>query len=327
MPRRRKRSQKKRSPRGSRPNVQNKKSKLLSRLIEGQVNPFSVHARGSKQFDESSAFTNTSTIAYHTTASTDANGALAFVSTFIPSAIYREATTIVSDAVTVNGSYVTSNDTTYIETHTHMRVVSYGVRIYCIANADKAQGILRIATTSSIASLASFETSNSHTTYIPIETGMDVTWCSKPLGHDFHSFIAPDASVGSMSTAGTMPCTVPDVFVSGGPASTGLLGIEVRINYELRPDETDVGTYRHATPSFPHNPSIAGRVISHLTNSPHVQETAELATGAALAYMAPKAATAAASAASSASTWYSSLLGIGESVGETAIEMAPLALL
>jgi len=294
----------------------NKKVKFISDLIEGQVNAFSPKAKGSKQFDESSSLTNTATVRHHATLSTDSNGALSANVTFIPSTLLRQATTIVSDVVTVDGSYVSATDSTYIDTHAHLRVVSFGVRVYCIANADKAQGVLRVSSTMATINTAAFSTANDHSQYIPITKDMDFTWVSKPLGGAFHNFIPTDSSISGLATAGNVPCTLPQFFLSGGPASTPTLGIEIRVNYELLPDESDVGTYRHATKAWPSAPQLVKHVFNTLTNSPIVHDTAELAAGAAAAKIAPQV-------ASTASSIFAEIAGFGES----ALEMAPLMLL
>jgi len=263
--------------------------------------------------DESSTLTNTAQVRYHTTITTDGNGAAAFNATFVPSTILRKATTIVSDAITVDGSYASSNDATYIDTHAHLRVVTFAVRVYCIANADKAQGILRVASNLSAINTVDFSSSNDTSVYIPITKDLDITWTMRSLGRAIHNFIPTDSSLSTLATAGTMPCTVPDFFLSGGPASSAVLGVEVRVNYELLPDETDIGTYRHATSAWPSIPQLTKHVANYLANSPAVKDTAEIAAGAAVASAGPGV--------------YASIEAFLSAAGESAVEMAPLLLL
>jgi hypothetical protein len=290
-----------------------KNVRAVRSLLEGQTNPFSNKARGQKMFDESSVFTNTATTSDRVMLTTDSNGSAAIQCFPYPTKIYRVADTIVGDVVTADGAVTASSDSAYIDSHTHMRIVSFGVRVLCICNADKAQGLLRISDSTKFANLAPFNTPNEHTKYVPITPGMDLYWTAKPMGAAAKRFIATDAGIVAAAAAGDLQTTMFDMFVSGMSASTPTLSVEIIVHYELLPDESDASTYRHASNPFPHIPAMLTAIASTVANTQSVQDAAELASGAAIATVAP--------------SLLETISGFLGAAAESTIELAPLLLL
>lgn len=263
----------------TRKNEKTKRSVESARkLLEGQINAFSPHAAGRKQFDSNSSYTNTTVGRYTTTISTDANGCAAFQVGTLAQAVFRKATTIVSEVVTVDGAWQATVDDSFIQVNQGFRIVSAGFRLYVISPADTTQGWLRVSSNGRLHSLAAFSDFDNTTKRYAIKSGDVYQWTAKPQGSAYSTFLKTDITQAEAEAEEFLfPTTSADCFLVGGPASTSVFGLEVIINYELIPSQDNVATTRAATKPYPHVPSLVAHISKAISDHPHIADAAEMA--------------------------------------------------
>lgn len=313
----------------------------FSRAVRSQWDAFAPESNGAKQFDANSALTNAFQARKLVTVTTDANGAAALQIAPFPANFTRVASAITSDVVSTDGSWGGITGGGYVTNHEAYRVVSFGVKVRCIAAADTAAGLLRVNSVNTPQALAAFSDFASDCDIHAIQQGLHLQWYAKPRGTHIHDFLDGAATIaGLTASAGVqgLPTTACDIFVSGGPASTPLLAVEIVLNLELLPIESDANTSQTASKSHPFIPEVIETVSKVARNHPHVVEGAA---AAGAAYFGGSSAIGAVSsagssafgmiegAAASLAGGVSSTLGLTGSaatVVETGIEMGALLL-
>jgi len=276
-----------RSNRNNNPNKRNRrrkrrngnaghKAKIGRQVLNSQCYAFSAEALGAKQYDSSSSVSSTCIGRELRTISTDANGCIAFQCTTLPAEYYRNAGTIVGEAVTAFNSWSTADDFAHIDDHIGFRVVSAGVRITVLSNSDNSQGWIRLNSASNLHNSPEFKDYDQTTRRLPIKPGAEYTWMSKPVGPKYHDYLPTDITNTLAVADGGLPTTILDVFVAGGPASTAVLGVEFITHYELLPEMGNPTHSRIASKANTHSPGVVDKVKQLYNDHPHVVEAGEM---------------------------------------------------
>lgn len=179
------------------------------------------------------------TARYQTMLSTSAAGACGLL--FEPTLFYPfNLGTVASGVFTA----ALNNTVLHGQTPQYFRIVSCGLRIRSVANANNAQGIVRIrgfqsqkANNYSTIDIATFN--NDFSSDIPLMDAKDVVVLSKRTETD-NPF--QDAGlIGSITHASWLGCGWTPILVSveGGPASTAVINVELVIHYEFIYDDSN----------------------------------------------------------------------------------------
>lgn len=315
-----------RGRRGRRPDGASRRR--VRSAIVSQLDAFAPSAKGAKQFDANSTLSNTAQIRAVKTITTDANGSAAFQVVCLPSASWRQAGTIVSDVVTVEGSWAQLSQGNYVTGHQACRVVTMGVRLFNIATADVAQGIIKVGSSSYPQDAQDYSDYHAEQDFYPLTGGFRKKWVSKPRGTHHADFFTADTTLAEANgDVGGLPWTTLEVFISGAAASTAVLGVEICLNIECIPKSSNSQHGMTASKGWPHMPSIVNAVSSVWENHPHVVEAAEAvgidyATGGTIAK-----AIGIDGAVDAVAGFFSGAGAVAAGAAETGLELLPLALL
>jgi hypothetical protein len=250
------------------------------RAVRSQWDAFAPEANGAKQYDANSALTNTAQFRKVVTITTDSNGAAALQVTPLPARFTRAASAITSDVVSTDGSWGGITGSGYVTDHEAYRVVSFGLKLRCIAAADTAAGLVRVNSINTPQDLAAFSDFAPDCDIHAIQSNLHLQWFAKPRGTHIHDFLDGTATITGLTGAGGvqgLPTTSCDIFVSGGPASTPVLAAEIVVNLELLPIESDTHDSVTASKSHPFIPAVIETVSKVARNHPHVVEGAAAA--------------------------------------------------
>lgn len=228
----------------------------LLNQVEGIVNPWSMHATGSKVPDDDGAKSVAMTISYPKSFKVDANG---FGATYVApdlNALFTSSSTIdgATQTVTTFGAPISVANYAEISAAFHRyRHVSWGVRVYSTLAPTEQKGSYKIVTMpenppngwSWAGGL--FE----DTVSLPLsEKG--IHWISKPIGVNHKEYITP------ASTAFWTRCVV---IVEGAPVSSTAYTIEIVLNLEC---QINIGSITSvlATPAADNNTLVNSAAAS-----------------------------------------------------------------
>jgi len=255
-------------------NKESKKTKQKSkgkasrkRLVEAvcsQIDPFCKYAVGAKMYDSSTWPSHTITSRKLIEVVTDANGAYALRFDSLPANYYKEATTIVSNVVTVYGS--ANEMTNYAQQnvlYSHFRIVTSGLKFFSSVDEDKSKGLVTVMTDyendeSVLHGLLSTAVADVSRTRL---RDAEVTWIavSSTATGEYREF-------DSTATADD-PQNSRCVFaITGATASTSVGYLELVTHYECRSNYASAAA-ASTTPAAPRNhlvTSIVSNVAKQL---------------------------------------------------------------
>lgn len=252
------------------------------KALQGHVNPFSEAALGCKVHDA----TSSKTFTYRTINRTGFNS----VAAVTPAAGYTIHSSIATGEI-VNwttpanstGAWSSSSDKanpsyTMLNTNaTSVRIVSWGVRLYCTSPYTLTDGVVIMATNRGDLGTPTNATIMDPSAWmdyavVPLKD-LDHVWTAKradaTIAEQFNTIT--DASTASSASGWTSLCVFlcPSSGAGGSTASGTAFSIEVIKNYELVPKLSTVAMGL-STPPAPSSPTLNSAVDAHHSSTPHV---------------------------------------------------------
>jgi hypothetical protein len=190
------------------------------------------------------------------TMATNASGQACLQVAPSPSAVYRSCTSFTGTIADTWGSYTAMPEyNSILTTGTgSVRIVSFGAKIMAIVAPLSASGLVTMGTVGDPATEFDYAADQCvDVTRMPLHD-TDTAWIAKP-NDDYDNFQVYNYS---LSTVG-YPFTGLFVAVSGAPASTSVLQVEVYMNVEWIPlNETTFA--RFTTPAAAHKPKLESAI-------------------------------------------------------------------
>lgn len=242
---------------------QHPKSDLMTlhRQVCGLTDPFCEHAVGAKIPDRSNARTLAQTYRGSVTLSTGASGELAYW--FYPQYAFLPYTSFsagVLPAVTGWVNYAANPGA--ITGATSYRIVSCGFTLQRLTNQMNSSGVLQLRQWAgeNLASYGSTDVSSFVASSMLNQAfvNMDTVSCIPArTSHPAEVFNTVTSDLNSVIGAPLNKIAPVTIYVSGGPANTGVLLLEFVINYEVMFDDI-TGLGQLATPPPKANPHVVG---------------------------------------------------------------------
>lgn len=214
---------------------------------------------GAKIPDHSSAKTLAQTFRGSLTLSTGASGELAYV--FYPQYSYLPYASFgagVLPAVTAWSNFAGSPAA--ITGSSSYRIVSTGFTLKRLTNDNNSQGVLQLRQWAgeSLALYAGTDVSSYGSSVVynqPFADLETVSCIPARTSHPVGNFLTVSLDSAQLTTAPLNKVAPVTIYVSGGPANTGVLFLEFVINYEVMFDDA-TALSQISTPPPPHNPLV-----------------------------------------------------------------------
>jgi len=198
------------------------------------LDPFCPAARAAKRPDGQGGSSIGFTVRGHNTIATDATGAA--MMTFVPGLgrYGSVSSTLAAGTWSANAAWSVLNGSDFINTNAgEVRIVSFGCIFRSIASATNCQGVVNMFTIPNPLvsyQLPALSSNYPETRMMPMTSGMETSWISKPVGSKAHTFRPYSEATTTMTDFDWSSLVVE---ISGGPVSTTIGLVEYVCNVEL----------------------------------------------------------------------------------------------
>lgn len=240
-------------------------------MVCSLTDPFCEHARAGKYFDINGGRSLSYPVRRMITLSSNANGELAVLLLPNYSCLFNQTPSVLTSGVATFGN--TSAASGLLSSTSNYRLVSWGFRVMHMTTPLTASGYVAIRGFSSQTG-TSYQTVDCLTmnadviSTIPLQDCKEVAVIGKKANTTSSFYTAPSTTY----SAGALPATYVGcgwdaytVCVQGGPATTGVLTLELFQNYEIVIDDADATAQLMTLP--PTSNDLVNRASAIITSS------------------------------------------------------------